>query len=104
MKKYTFNISTLSVLCVLCAGLTTNAMAAGTVRSLGGANTYDGTSAASTATRTTPSTRAGTLRISPSTARMVSPSTTAGESNPASAGTTSTSTRAAGAGQRLSIG
>jgi len=97
MKNNTFKVSTLSVLCALCTGLTTNAMAAGTVRSLGGAGTYDGTAAASsTVTRAAP-TRAGSLRITPSTARLVTPSETS-----ASTGTTSTRTNTSG--QRLSIG
>ena len=104
MKTHTLKISTLSVLCALCTGLTTNAIAAGTVRSLGGAGTYNGTSAASTATRTAPA-RAGSLRITPSAARLTTSSeTTAGVADNASATTGSTSTRAASSGQRLSIG
>ena len=94
MKKQNFKISTISVLCVLCAGLTTNAMAAASVRSLGGTGTYDGTSAASTSTRAVTPTRAGSLRVSPAGTRLVSTN----NSGKASSGTAATTT------QRLSIG
>ncbi|MBR4475334.1 MAG: hypothetical protein IKP05_01465, partial [Alphaproteobacteria bacterium] len=94
MKKHNFKISTISVLCVLCAGLTTNAMAAASVRSLGGTGTYDGTSAASTSTRAVTPTRAGSLRVSPAGTRLVSTN----NSGKASSGTAATTT------QRLSIG
>ena len=93
MKKHTLKISTMSVLCVLCAGLTTNAMAAGTVRALGGAGTYNGTSAASTATRSAPA-RAGSLRVSPTSAKLVKSNSSATTSGAATSGAT----------QRLSIG
>ena len=93
MKKHTLKISTMSVLCVLCAGLTTNAMAAGTVRALGGAGTYNGTSAASTATRSAPA-RAGSLRVSPASAKLVKSNSSATTSGAATSGAT----------QRLSIG
>jgi len=95
MKKHNLKISTMSVLCVLCAGLTTNAMAAASVRSLGGAGTYDGTSAVATSTRAVAPTRAGSLRISPAGTRLV---TTNNSSNNTTSGTTTGTT------QRLSIG
>ena len=73
---HTLRISTISVLCVLCT-VATNAFAAGSVRALGGSGTYNGTAAATTATagRTGTATRAGSLRVSPSTTRTVSAGT-----------------------------
>ena len=73
---HTLRISTISVLCVLCT-VVTNAWAAGSVRALGGSGTYNGTAAATTATagRTGTATRAGSLRVSPSTTRTVSAGT-----------------------------
>ena len=84
----------MSVLCVLCAGFTTNAMAAGAVRALGGTGTYNGTSAASTATRSAP-TRVSSLRVTPSSARFIAPG---------NSGTSASGTVASGTSQRLSIG
>ena len=95
MKKTTLNISMVAALCVFCAA-GTNAFGAGSVRALGGAGTYNGTTAAtasSTATRAAGAMRAGSLRVSPSTSRSVSATTQA-------ANTTGT----AGNAQRLSIG
>ena len=94
MKKHHLNISTISVLCVLCAGLTTNAMAAASVRALGGSGTFDGTSAASTSTRAVAPARAGSLRVSPAGTRLVTTTNSGKASSGATAGTT----------QRLSIG
>ncbi|MBR2286342.1 MAG: hypothetical protein IJ866_02710 [Alphaproteobacteria bacterium] len=94
MKKHTLKISTVSVLCVLCA-VATDAFGAGSVRALGGTGTYNGTAAATSATTSSTAaraTRAGSLRISPSTTRSVS---TATRTTPSGA-TEST--------QRLSIG
>ena len=74
MKKHTLKISTVSVLCVLCA-VATDAFGAGSVRALGGTGTYNGTAAATSATTSSTAaraTRAGSLRISPSTTRSVS--------------------------------
>lgn len=96
MKNHTFGISLISVLGVICAGLSTDAMAAGSVRALGGTGTYNGTSAAATSTRTAPA-RAGSLRISPTSARLI----TTTNNNTSSAATGSTST---GTTQRLSVG
>ena len=88
MKKHTlYKVSTISVLCVFCA---IAANAAGSVRALGGSGTISGTTAA--ATRGGTATRAGSLRVSPSTTRSVS---TATRTN-ADGSTTST--------ERLSIG
>ena len=95
MKKTTLNISMVAALCVFCAA-GTNAFGAGSVRALGGAGTYNGTTAAtasSTATRAAGAMRAGSLRVSPSTSRSVSATTQA-------VNTTGT----AGNAQRLSIG
>ena len=85
MKNHTFGISLISVLGVICAGLSTDAMAAGSVRALGGMGTYNGTSAAATSTRTAPA-RAGSLRVSPTSARLV----TTTNNNTSSAATGST--------------
>ena len=77
MKKHTLNISTISVLCALCA-VAGDAFAAGSVRALGGTGTYNGTSAAATANTGSSAintARAGSLRISPSTTRTVSAAT-----------------------------
>jgi len=73
---HTLRISTISVLCVLCT-VATDAFAAGSVRALGGSGTYNGTAAATTATagRAGSVTRAGSLRVSPSTTRTVSAGT-----------------------------
>ena len=97
MKTHNFNISLFSVLCVLCAGITTDALSA-TVKTLGGTGTINGTAAASNTTRVAP-TRAGALRVTPSSARLVT-------SNNNSAATTSgaTTTNSVAGNQRLSIG
>ena len=95
MKTHNFSISLFSVLCVLCAGITTDALSA-TVKSLGGAGTINGTSAASNTTRVAP-TRAGALRVTPSSARLVT-------TNNNSATTTSDATTTTAGNQRLSIG
>jgi len=95
MKTHNFSISLFSVLCVLCAGITTDALSA-TVKTLGGAGTINGTAAASNTTRVAP-TRAGALRVTPSSARLVT-------SNDNSAATTSGATTTTAGNQRLSIG
>lgn len=95
MKTHNFSISLFSVLCVLCAGITTDALSA-TVKTLGGAGTINGTAAASSATRVAP-TRAGALRVTPSSARLVT-------TNNNSATTTSGATTTTAGNQRLSIG
>lgn len=95
MKTHNFSISLFSVLCVLCAGITTDALSA-TVKSLGGAGTINGTAAASNTTRVAP-TRAGALRVTPSSARLVT-------TNNNSATTTSDATTTTAGNQRLSIG
>lgn len=73
MKKYMPHISIVSILCILCALPVSNALAAGSVRTLGGAGTYNGTTAA--ATRAGTVSRAGSLRISPTKTRTVSSGT-----------------------------
>ena len=95
MKTHNFSISLFSVLCVLCAGITTDALSA-TVKTLGGAGTINGTAAASNTTRVAP-TRAGALRVTPSSARLVT-------TNNNSATTTSDATTTTAGNQRLSIG
>ena len=95
MKTHNFSMSLFSVLCVLCAGITTDALSA-TVKSLGGAGTINGTAAASNTTRVAP-TRAGALRVTPSSARLVT-------TNNNSATTTSDATTTTAGNQRLSIG
>lgn len=95
MKTHNFSISLFSVLCVLCAGITTDALSA-TVKTLGGTGTINGTAAASNTTRVAP-TRAGSLRVTPSSARLVT-------TNNNSATTTSGATTTTAGNQRLSIG
>ena len=98
--KYEFKISTLSIVCVLCAAMSAPAFGAPAVRSLGGAGTYVG-SAGATAAKTTggakpatttsvKSVRGGSMRVNPS-------------SGGASASTRVSSTRASSS-PRLSIG
>ncbi|MBP5707490.1 MAG: hypothetical protein J6W79_00660, partial [Alphaproteobacteria bacterium] len=93
MKKQTLKISTVSLLCVLCAGLNTNAIAAASVRTLGGTGTVNGTASAGTATRSAP--RAGSLRVMPTSSQPAS-STSVDKSASGSKPTSTT--------QRLSIG
>jgi len=97
MKTHNFSISLFSVLCVLCAGITTDALSA-TVKTLGGTGTINGTAAASSATRVAP-TRAGSLRVTPSSARVVTANNNSGANTSGSAATTTTI-----GNQRLSIG
>ena len=64
MKK-DFKISRLAIICVLCTTVS-GAYAAFTVRTLGGAGTYDSVSSASSSSGTSSATaRGGTVRISP---------------------------------------
>ncbi len=89
--KNDLKISTLSIVCVLCAAVTMPSFGAAAVRSLGGAGTYSSASSAASAGSkstggTASVTRAGAMRV--------------GNAKPAS---TSASTRAA-ASPRLSIG
>ena len=76
MKNNTLNISIIAALCVFCTAAS-DSFAAGSVRVLGGAGTYNGTTAAtaSTAARGAAGARAGSLRVSPSTTRTVSTAT-----------------------------
>lgn len=73
--KYEFKISTLSIVCVLCAAMSAPAFGAPAVRSLGGAGTYVGstgataakaTDASKPATATVKSVRGGSMRVNPS--------------------------------------
>ena len=93
MKKHFLSISILSVLTAICAG---DAFGAASVRTLGGTGTYEGTTAAGAATRSVPSTRAGSLRVSPTNARLVTTNT----NDTAATSTAKPSTNT----QRLSIG
>ena len=65
---YKLKISSLAVLCALCA-TGTDAFAASSVRTLGGAGTFTGTTAATTGPSA--ASRSGSLRISPSTSRAI---------------------------------
>ena len=85
--KYDFKISTLSIVCVLCAAVSGAAFAAPAVRSLGGAGTYvgsTGATAAKSGTTTTPATtssvravRGGSMRVNPVTSGAAASSTRA---------------------------
>jgi len=72
MRKHILNIPFVVTMC-LCAGvLFDNAFAAGSVRSLGGNGTYNGTTAAAAATHGAAATaRVGSLRISPTKPRTL---------------------------------
>ena len=72
--KYDFKISTLSIVCVLCAAMSAPAFGAPAVRSLGGAGTYVGSTGATAAkatgtskpaTATVKSVRGGSMRVNP---------------------------------------
>jgi len=65
--KYEVQISRLAVVCVLCASAVSGAFGAASVRSLGGAGTYSGTSAASTGkpSGAINAVRAGSMRVTP---------------------------------------
>ena len=72
--KYEFKISTLSIVCVLCAAMSAPAFGAPAVRSLGGAGTYVGSTGATAAkatgtskpaTATVKSVRGGSMRVNP---------------------------------------
>lgn len=101
MKTET-KISSLALVCALCAVVVTPAMSAAPVRTLGGAGTYtSASSAAASKTSGTAATRAGAMRVLPSTTKATTSAKTSTTS-----GTTSgavTSTRAAMT-PRLSIG
>ncbi|MFQ6739259.1 MAG: hypothetical protein ACLRFJ_01130 [Alphaproteobacteria bacterium] len=90
--------SALTIVCVLCGGWVSGVFAAPSVRALGGAGTYTGTTSAAAARAngtTTTSARAGSVRVTPSV--KVSSSTTPRSSN--------TGTKASGSDdQRMSIG
>ncbi|MBR2393489.1 MAG: hypothetical protein IKB05_03290 [Alphaproteobacteria bacterium] len=102
MKTET-KISSIALVCALCAVVATPAMSAAPVRALGGAGTFSSaSSAASSKTSGATSTRAGSLRVLPSTTKATT-STTATTSKPESAGAATTSTRAL-ATPRLSLG
>ncbi len=97
--KYEFKISTLSIVCVLCAAMSAPAFGAPAVRSLGGAGTYVGstgataakaTGASKPATATVKSVRGGSMRVNPS-------------ASSGAASTRASSTRASST-PRLSIG
>ena len=102
MKTET-KISSIALVCALCAVVAAPAMAAAPVRSLGGAGTYSSASSAATSKATGSSataTRAGAIRVMPSTTKATSTTTSA---KPVTTGTATTSTRVA-ATPRLSIG
>lgn len=99
--KYDFKISTLSIVCVLCAAVSGTAFAAPAVRSLGGAGTYvgsTGATAAKSGTATTPATTSSVRAVRGGSMRV----------NPVASGAAASSTRAsatrASSTPRLSIG
>ena len=97
MKKE-LKISTLTIVCVLCAGMVSGAHAASSVRNLGGSGTYSSAASASSANsgvRAATSVRGGSVRVTPT-------SNQSGSSASVSAGST-TSGRVA-TSPRLSIG
>ena len=97
MKKE-LKISTLTIVCVLCAGMVSGAHAASSVRNLGGSGTYSSAASASSANsgvRAATSVRGGSVRVTPT-------SNQSGSSASISAGST-TSGRVA-TSPRLSIG
>ena len=101
MKTET-KISSIALICALCAVVAAPVSAAAPVRSLGGTGTYSSASSAATskATGSTASaTRAGAMRVLPSTTKATTVSTT---TKPVT-GAATTSTRAA-ATPRLSLG
>ncbi len=97
MKKE-LKISTLTIVCVLCAGMVSGAHAASSVRNLGGSGTYSSAASASSANsgaRAATSVRGGSVRVTPT-------SNQSGSSASISTGST-TSGRVA-TSPRLSIG
>lgn len=93
--------SKLAIICALCAITATPSMAAAPVRALGGSGTYNSASSAATSKTTgttAASTRAGTLRVMPSTSKT---STGTNVAKPATSATTSTRVAAT---PRLSLG
>lgn len=100
MKTET-KISSIALVCALCAVAVTPAISAAPVRSLGGVGTYSSASSAASSktTGTTASTRAGAMRVLPSSTKAT---TSVGTASGSTAGAT-TSTRAA-ATPRLSLG
>jgi len=93
--KNELKISTISIVCVLCASVVSGAYAASSVRSLGGAGTYTSAASASKSGASTGVARAGSVRISPTT-------TNANTAKP-SGGASVTAGRVA-ASPRLSLG
>lgn len=82
--KNELKISTVSIVCVLCASVVSGANAASSVRSLGGAGTYSSAASASQSGTSTGVARAGSVRVAPTTGKTTavkpanSPSTSAG--------------------------
>ena len=97
--KHSSKISLVSVLCALCVCAGGSAYGAASVRSLGGAGTYSGTTSASSASASssTGAARAGSVRVTPSSTKATtSTSTTVSTGNASAARGATTS--------RLSIG
>ncbi len=97
--KNELKISTLSIVCVLCATAFSSAYGASTVRTLGGTGTYNSASAASASGTSTGVARAGVARVTPAAGRVTSTSTTSGTTS--SAATTASRVSTA---PRLSLG
>lgn len=82
--KNELKISTVSIVCVLCASVVSGANAASSVRSLGGAGTYSSAASASQSGTSTGVARAGSVRVAPTAGKTTavkpanSPSTSAG--------------------------
>lgn len=93
--KYEVQISRLAVFCVLCTTAFSGAFGAASVRSLGGAGTYSGTSAAANGSSAITAARAGSMRVTPSVGTATSAS---------SASKTATTTGRVATSPRLSIG
>ncbi len=101
MKTET-KISNIALVCALCAVVAAPASAAAPVRSLGGAGTYSSASSAATSKATgstATSTRAGAMRVLPSTTKATTSATTTAK--PVASATTSTRVTAT---PRLSLG
>lgn len=99
--KTELKISSLALICALCTVVATPAMSAAPVRSLGGAGTYTSASSAAASKTSGASTRAGAMRVLPSTTKATSSAKTSTTSAATSGAVTST--RAAMT-PRLSIG
>lgn len=96
--------SKLAIICALCTLVATPAISAAPVRVLGGAGTYNSASSASASkSATSASTRAGALRVLPTSSKTTNNAASGATTTTGAAGGTVTATRAA-TSPRLSIG